>query len=222
MKTLVRICLFAVLALAVCSAAAAQATQPVQVVRADARFQPATRAATPLLTDTAGGFPVPGLGFDYVHHAAVNRDLGVRALIDPSTQQQLALARQIRRETPVAAGGIILPFSNVPQIIVVAPPPPVIIIQQQAPPAPERLEPVHLAVRDEPVPPPTPPRELAELVLVRLDGKLVFAVAFSIRDAELVYITPEGIRRSLLLSDLDLEFTRRLNEERGTSLRLPS
>ena len=47
-------------------------------------------------------------------------------------------------------------------------------------------------------------------------------MAFSIRDAELVYITPEGIRRSLLLSDLDLEFTRRLNEERGTSLRLPS
>jgi hypothetical protein len=221
MKTLVRTCLLVMLALAVCSAAAAQVTQPVQVVRADARFQPATRAATPLLTDTTGGFPVPGLGFDYVHHAAVNRDLGVRALIDPSTQQQLALARQIRRETPVGAG-IVLPFSNVPQIIVVALPPPVIIIQQQAPPAPERPEPVHMAVRDEPAPPPTPPRELAELVLVRLDGKLVFAVAFSIRDAELVYITPEGIRRSLLLSDLDLEFTRRLNEERGTSLRLPS
>ena len=96
-----------------------------------------------------------------------------------------------------------------------------VVIQQAPAPPPERVEPAHVAVRDDLQAPPTPPRELSEIVFARLDGKLVFAVAFCIRDTQFIYITPEGVRRSLLLSDLDLEFTRRLNEERGTSLHLP-
>src|SRR5713226_10218966 len=43
--------------------------------------------------------PVPGLGFDFAHLAAINRNLDVRALIDPVTQQRLALSERILRET---------------------------------------------------------------------------------------------------------------------------
>jgi len=219
MRIQVQTGLLTTLVLAVCASAGAQVIHQVPIVRPGSQFQPATRGVSTLLTDTTGGFPVPSLGFDYVHQAAVNSNLGVRALIDPVTQQQVALARQIRRETPVSTG-VVLPFYNAPQVIVVAPPPQVVIIQQQAP-APERVEPVQAVLREEPQPPPTPPRELPELVLVRLDGKLLFAVAFSICDTELVYITSEGIRRTIPLAQLDLEFTRRLNEERGTTLHLP-
>jgi hypothetical protein len=218
MRLFLRSGLAALITLAVCAAATAQTTSQVQVIRGETRFQSATRGAATLLRDTTGGFPVPGLGFDYTHHAAVNRDFAARALIDPATQQQLALARQLRREAP----GIVLPFIGAPQVIVVAPPP-VVIVQQPAPAAPPpRLEPEHVAIRDEPVAPPVPPRELEEILLVCLDGRILFAVAFTVRDGEMVYITPEGIRRSLLLSALDREFTLLLNEERGTTLHLPS
>jgi hypothetical protein len=251
MRVLVRIGLSTALALALCTGAVAQrqsTTAPVVITvpsgsrvittgqpqaatftsireGINARTQPpllSTGSAT-INTLAAGGYPVPGLGFDYVHYAAVNRDLGVRALIDPAAQQQLALTRQIRRETP-AATGIMLPFYTAPQVVVVTSPPPVVIIQQAAAPtAPERVEPEGHIVREErPAAPAEPPRELAELVLVRIDGKLLFAIGFSVRDTEVVYITREGIRRSLPLAELDFEFTRRLNEERGTSLRLPS
>src|SRR5713101_7824426 len=48
--------------------------------------------------DTLGNFPVPGLGFDFAHLAAINSGVGVRALIDPVTQHELALALAIRRQ----------------------------------------------------------------------------------------------------------------------------
>jgi hypothetical protein len=168
-----------------------------------------------------GDFPVPGLGFDYPHLAAVTRNLEVRALVDPVTQQQLALAREIRRETPVVP---VLPvFVPLTPAVVVSS---VVVVQPlvgEQPPAQPVVERVAAAPPPEvaapPVPPPPVP-ELDQIVFLRRDGTLILAVAFSIRGDRIVYITPEGLRRSLLLSELDLEASEQMNEERGTALQL--
>lgn len=172
-----------------------------------------------------GSFPVPGFGFDFTHFAAVNRDLGVRALIDPITQHELALARQIRRETPVFP--IALPlFSNPTQVIIFQQPPVVVLQQPAAEEEPEaRPERAHYAgpeAKLEPASPPQQVREAGEFVLVRRNGTLVFAVAFFTQSDRVVYVTREGIRRSLPLAEIDVDATLRMNEERGTTIRLPA
>jgi hypothetical protein len=178
-----------------------------------------------------GNFPVPGLGFDYPHLAAINRNLETRALIDPVTQQRLALARQIRRETP--AMPVIPFFPMAPQVIVVQSPPPVIVLQQGAQEADEgpimRAERVRAATREREaemeapaVRAVEPHRVLEEYVLVRKDGGVIHMVAFSARDGRIIYITREGLRRSVALAELDREATILQNEERGAEVKLPS
>jgi len=172
----------------------------------------------------SGSYPVPGLGFDFAHHAALHRNLERQALIDPLTQQRLALAREIRRETPLAPFAPV--FFPVMPVIVVQSPPPVIVLQQAAAPEPvaEELLAAVKQIREEiqpPAPPVEPPRVLEEFVLVRRDGAVLYAVAFSAQRERLIYITREGHRRSLLLAELDAEATLRLNEERGAVVRVP-
>lgn len=181
-----------------------------------------------------GDYPVPGLGFDYVHHAAVNRNLAARALIDPVTQQRLALERDLRRNTsgsPVAAVPVVV--NSI--VINVVPQPPLVIVQEAEPePEDRRLEALAGASAapgrsrlqgGDTLPPYEPPlREADELVLIRRDGGLLFAVAFTVRPdpdgPRLVYITREGHRRSVALDEIDREATRDMNEARGTSLHL--
>jgi hypothetical protein len=177
-----------------------------------------------------GNYPVPGLGFDYVHHAAVNRNLDKMALIDPLTQQRLALARQIRRETPAVP---VLPFfPMMPQVIVVQSPPPVIVLQQAAPESAEAPSMRAARLSTAPAEPETaaeapvaqpvePHRELEEYVLVRKDGREIYLVAFSTHNGRVVYITREGLRRSVALSDLDAAATSLRNDERGAAVKLP-
>ena len=174
-----------------------------------------------------GGLPAPGLGFDFAHQAAVNSNADVRALIDPITQHRLALARQIRRETPVAP--LVLPLVfNSTQIILQQSPPVIILQQLPAPLEPvERIErvryvePERAPAQASPAAPPEPPRDVGEFVLVRMDGSLVFAVAFSASRERIVYITREGLRRSFPLAELDIEATLQMNDARGATLRLP-
>ena len=165
------------------------------------------------------GYPVPGLGFDYVQYGAVNGNLGIRALIDPVTQQEIALALKLRGFgvgsypyyfSPFAGAPIVLETPSAvaqpdapaqPPIVVVAPPP----AQPAAPPVAE----------EQPLPDP------GEFVLVQRDGRLLFAVAFTSDAGRVVYITKEGLRRSIPLEQLDVEATLRMNEERGTSIQLP-
>ena len=154
----------------------------------------------------------------------MNRDIGVRALIDPVTQGQLALARAIRLETPVVSNTFpFFPFSQGSSPVIIVQQPPVVIMQQ---PAPEEFrERVERVRQVEPearaVPPPEPLREVPEYVLVRRDGAILSAVAYSTEGDRLIYITKDGFRKSVALAELDIERTRRMNEERGTTLRLP-
>ncbi len=69
--------------------------------------------------------------------------------------------------------------------------------------------------------PASPPPELGQLILVRRDGQVLLAVAFTARNGQITYITQDGSRRSFPLSELDKEATRQMNDANGTSVSLP-
>ncbi len=161
-----------------------------------------------------GSLPVPGLGFDFAHVAALNHNF--RGTASPPNFTPIV---------PIVFP--LFPAQVAPQIIVVQQPPPVVILQPQpavveeAPQRPARRVPAESLESDAAARAPEPPHEAAEYVLVRRDGRLLFTVAFSTDGRLLAYITREGIRRSVPLPDLDLEATRRMNEERGITVHLP-
>ncbi len=162
--------------------------------------------------------PVPGLGFDYSNLAALNHDLGVRAIIDPITQQELALSERLLQLTPTAPISSSF-FASEPVVMLEQQPPQVIIVQQPQPPveqstaeAPPSAAPA--AVEQPPLP------DVGQFVLVLHDGTQIQAVAFTRQNDHIVYITTDGRRKSIAIGDLDTAATRRLNDERGTPLQL--
>jgi hypothetical protein len=172
--------------------------------------------------------PVPGLGFDYAHLAAINRDLAIKAVIDPATQWRLAVAERLLRDTRGSApnagfflldggGEYIVPAEAAPAEQ--SPQQPPIIIVQQAPAAqPSTTQSAPAAVASEPAP-PLP--DVGQFTLVLQNGARIQAVAFTFMKDRVVYITADGSRRTLAASDLDSDATKRVNEERGTPLQLP-
>ena len=161
--------------------------------------------------------PVPGLGFDYSNLAALNHDLGVRAIIDPITQQELALSERLLQLTPTAPISSSF-FASEPVVMLEQQPPQVIVVQQPQPPAgeatPEVPQSVPAAVEQPPLP------DVGQFVLVLHDGTQIRAVAFTRQSERIVYITADGRRRSIAIGDLDTAATRRLSDERGTPLQL--
>jgi hypothetical protein len=69
--------------------------------------------------------------------------------------------------------------------------------------------------------PVVPLRDVGSFTLVTRDGNLLDAVAFTRSSGRLVYITPDGGRRTLAFRDLDVIETQRLNAERGTPITIP-
>ncbi len=178
-------------------------------------------------TALVGGTPIPlqqllneapGLGFDFSHLAAINSDLAVRAIIDPLTRQELALAEQLPEEQPVGffplyGGGVpYVAASSQPQVLVIQEPAP-----QAAPTPPAASAPLPAPVAAAPPAPPLPVS--GEFLLVERDGKVIHAIAFSQHGSQVVYITPAGLRRSIALDRLDLKSTEERNAERGADLR---
>jgi hypothetical protein len=68
--------------------------------------------------------------------------------------------------------------------------------------------------------PPAPVRDVGDFILVRRDGRVLFASAFSIVGDQLRYVTPEGIRHSVPLAEMDPLATQQMNEARGTTVQL--
>ena len=167
------------------------------------------------------GYPAPGLGFDYSNLGSINGNLGIRAIIDPVTQYQVALALRLRGATAGVAPYFYSPFGASPIVLETpmaaqpdpAPPqPPIVIV---APPAAQPPAPAEPVAQEQPLPDP------GEFVLVQRDGRLLFAVGFTAEPGRVVYVTKEGLRRSVPLDQLDVEATLRMNEERGSSIQLP-
>jgi hypothetical protein len=70
--------------------------------------------------------------------------------------------------------------------------------------------------------PAVPLRDVGSFTLVTRQGNMLDAVAFTRSSDRLVYITPDGGRRTLAFRDLDVSETQRLNAERGTPITIPA
>jgi hypothetical protein len=157
----------------------------------------------------------------------VDQDLLLKAAIDPATQWRLAAAERLLRDTRgffPGFGGFLLDGGGsyiVPEEPAGAnqqpqPSPQVIVVQVPAAQQP--------AVQPSPEPAavtPAPLPDVGSFTLVLHDGKQIQAVAFSRMKDGIVYITPDGGRRTIVAADLDSDATIRVNQDRGTPLQLP-
>ena len=161
---------------------------------------------------------VPGLGFDFPHLAAINRGFN----------GQFAFFNALNNGFANNGFGIIPffgsspvyypPYEEGPDYYTSGGQQPQFVIPQ---PQPASRPPEATPKATEPQTPATPPPELGQLILVRRDGQVLLAVAFTTNHGQLTYITREGTRRSFSLSELDKDATRQMNEANGTSVSLP-
>jgi hypothetical protein len=61
-----------------------------------------------------------------------------------------------------------------------------------------------------------------DFVLIRKDGGVLFANGYIMRGGQMTYIDTNGVYRKVMLSDLDLQATRKWNDDRGTPINLPN
>jgi hypothetical protein len=160
---------------------------------------------------------VPGLGFDYVHLAAVSPKRG-----------QFPRGA-FRQSVPLGFGGFLI---STPEIVVENP--------QAVEEAQETADQGDVEAQFEaaqtrayragqqsaaqhvvaPEPAPEPPPDSSSYVFVMRDGGVVFAVAYSWDNGTLRYVTPEGQRKSVAADSLDMDATTQFNESRGLSFRV--
>jgi hypothetical protein len=182
---------------------------------------------------------VPGLGFDYEHLAAISGNLAEKALIDPVTMEELALAERFNRGgvggSAYLLGGYGYGYAggdapadngdpnNVPQDAQAQPTAPapqpapqIIILQQPAPGVSSSgegsAEERHAAA--------APLPEASDFLLVLKSGVMVSAVAFTRQGDDLIYVTKEGNRRTMSVATIDSDATSKINAARGTPLKL--
>ena len=153
-----------------------------------------------------------GFGFDPIEGA-----------IDPATQWRIAVAERFLRNTRgfgVGAGGYYLldgggyyPIPEESDNGAQQQQPPIIVVNGPPPAQPPAAE-------TEPVP-EQPAPDVGQFTLVLRNGTQIQTVAFTHLKDQIVYITSDGGRHTLPVSNLDADATVRVNEERGTPLQLP-
>jgi hypothetical protein len=169
---------------------------------------------------------VPGLGFDYPHLAAITR--GQR---NNSPAHSGHNGRRGQDSfVPILFGGYPYYFNDMgydqteQQPAQQSQPQPQIIVIQQPAPAQQAAESGvdagNLSASVTPAPAPLPIPDVGNFILVRQDGHILFASAFSVVGTQLQYVTPEGIRHTLAVSDLDIAATQQMNEARGTTVQI--
>ena len=166
----------------------------------------------------------PSYGFTFAHQNAVEGNLAVKAAIDPVTQLELGEAARFGCETFGAGGYYILGNGYgyaLPQEADQAdgpsqPAQPQVIVLQQPPAA---TPPQQTTTAREGPAPPVP--DEGQFVLVLRNGSQIQALAFMRTKDGLTYISTEGTRHTIALTDVDSNATIRVNEERGTPLKLP-
>ena len=159
---------------------------------------------------------VPGLGFDYVHLAAVGPKNG-----------QLGRGGKFRQTAPFGFGGYLI---TSPEIVVENPQ----AVEEAQETAAEQGDgelqaqfedaqrrayragqqsAVQQVAPAEPA--PEPAADPASYVFVMRDGTMVFAVAYTWENGMLRYVTPEGQRKSVAAEALDVNATTKFNESQG-------
>ena len=169
---------------------------------------------------------VPGLGFDFPHLAAISGGLGN----NPFSRLGHNGRRGQGSFAPILFGGYPYYYDDLgydqseQQTVPQSQPQPQIIVIQQPVPAQQGADSGSDAGNlsaSAPAPPADVPiRDVGDFILVRRDGRILFASVFSVDGAQLQYVTPEGIRRTLALSDLDADATQQMNEARGTTVQI--
>ncbi len=182
------------------------------------------------IVSTANFDGVPGLGFDYPHLAAVS------AAFRNSSGSHLGRDghRGQGAFVPIFFGGYPYYADNTDYDQAEQQP------EQQAAPQSQQPQP-QIIVIQQPVPAqqgsigdagnlsstaaPDAQAELAvpdvgDFILVRRDGRILFASIFSVVGTQLRYVTPEGIRHTLAMADLDAAATEQMNEARGTTVQI--
>lgn len=186
-------------------------------VQAPSAFVPFANSS---LFDGASG--VPGLGFDFPHLAAMRTGLANRVpprfgpnghpgpnsfssilfwgypYYDDSGSEQ---SEQLEAPQPQPENMVQQP---VPE-------------QQSADAGPDTGS---VSATPDEAPADLPVPDVGNFILVRRDGRILFASIFSVVGSQLHYVTPEGIRRTLDLSDLDAGATQQMNEARGTTVQI--
>jgi hypothetical protein len=172
---------------------------------------------------------VPGLGFDYPHLAAISGARGNNS----SSRFGHNSHRGQDSFVPILFGGYpYYPYYyddqgyDQPEQQTVQqsqPQPQVIVIQQPAPAQQGADSGSDTGNFSAPVPEPqaaAPIPDVGNFILVRRDGRVLFASVFSVVGTQLQYVTPEGIRHTLAVSDLDADATQQMNEARGTTVQI--
>jgi hypothetical protein len=169
---------------------------------------------------------VPGLGFDYPHLAAISGGQHVNSSSHFGNNGH-------------HGGGYFIPifFGGYPyypddstydqtdqQTVQQAQPQPQIIVVQQPEPAQQAADSATYTPSDSSsevaAQAASPVRDVGDFILVRRDGRILFASVFSVAGAQLQYVTPEGIRHTIGVSDLDADATQQMNEARGTTVQI--
>ena len=174
--------------------------------------------------DTISG--VPGLGFDYPHLAAINGALGN----NPSFQSGRHGRRGQGAFVPILYGGYPYSYddseydpSQQPAVQQTQPQPQIIVIQQSVPAQQSADAGNDSGNFSAPAPAPQADAQIPDVgdfILVRRDGRVLFASVFSVVGTQLQYVSPEGIRHTLAMSDLDAGATQEMNEARGTTVQI--
>jgi hypothetical protein len=189
---------------------------------------------TPLNPNFAPIRGVPGLGFDFQHLAAIERPIRRRSGFGRDRNGFFPFVPLFFDTLPLDYGGYEYPYespanespydsgypsnvSGVPDYYTQGAQQPQFTIPQ-----PGAVAPADNAPSAAPSAPAPPPPELGQLILVRRDGKVLLAVAFTVRNGNLTYVTTDGARRSFPLNELDEEATRQMNDANGTSVSLPN
>lgn len=163
---------------------------------------------------------VPGLGFDFPHLAAISGSLRNNPHVFGHGGQ-----RGQDAFVPIFFGGYPYYVDDTgadQQDQPAAQPQPQIIVIQQPVPAQQAADSGSnagstsaLAAESEAA---ASVPDAGDFILVRRDGRILFASVFSVVGAQLQYVTPEGIRRAVAMADLDSEATEQMNEARGTTV----
>jgi hypothetical protein len=178
------------------------------------RTYPARPHANDFNSYPLNDYPAPGLGFDYVHYAAVH----------PNSGHNHGHFR----------GGAIFPFFNggiyYPSSDYVEPGAAdnqsSDLVQSGSDAQPAETAETDSQMEEAPVstvrskPAPVPPS--SEYIFVRRDGSVFFAVAYSWVNGDLQYVTKDGFRRLVSMGTLDLDATTQFNEQRGVVFHSPA
>lgn len=173
-------------------------------------FYPYPTNLLPGISDNfAGGYPAPGLGFDYAHFFAVHPNWGKFHPVDGAV-------------FPWGGGGGF--YIPIPYYTASTPEEP----EEEQDAANQPPPPYPPAVTEEPPSVPRPrggsymsSEPVSEFVFVKHDGSTFSAVAYSWTKDKLQYVTKDGLRRSTGIDSLDLAATERMNQERGNTVNLP-